>query len=111
MSTPPRIPSSAAQRSVEELRTEVRYPVGQPAVLRADSGLYVVTILDVSRSGMRVSCSKEFASGTNVHVRYAELEVPGEIRYARKLETGEFHLGIQVAPGRESELLRRLKIG
>lgn len=85
----------------------------QAALLRAEGGpgrIYLVTILDVSRSGLRVSCPAGLPSGTVVHVRYENLEIPGDVRYSREVEAGAFHLGIQVAPGRESELLRRLKI-
>lgn len=108
MPTPP-----GPSRFAANQRSEVRYRVEQPATMQvhgAHDDVYLVTILDVSRSGFRVSCPAGFAAGTRVELSFAKIEVPGEVRYARRLGAGEFHLGIQIAAGKESELLRRLKL-
>jgi hypothetical protein len=109
LSTPP----EGVGRFSAEQRSEVRYRVEQPAMMRvlgAHVDVFLVTILDASRSGLRVSCPKGFAVGTQVEVSFAALKLPGQVRYVRLVEAGTSHLGIQVAAGRESELLRRLKL-
>jgi hypothetical protein len=83
---------------------DIRRPIVEPAVMRiADSrgDAYVVTILDVSKSGLRISSSTALPAGTRVELRCRGTAILGETRYARNVGGGEFHLGIQVtdAPG------------
>lgn len=87
-----------------------RHAVAEPAILRVEqsrSDVYVVTILDVSKGGLRVSCSVPMPAGTRVEVRCRGAAVTGEIRYARNVGRDEFHLGVQVldapATGRSEE--------
>ncbi len=69
-------------------------------------GAFVITILDVSASGMRVASSRALSEGSRVVVKYRQEEVIGVIRYARGVGRGEFHLGIEaevVTHGAENE--------
>jgi len=59
-------------------------------------GAFVITILDVSASGMRVASSRALDIGARVVVKYRQSEISGVIRYARGVGRGEFHLGIEV---------------
>jgi hypothetical protein len=100
-----------ASRFAANQRGDVRYRVERPAMIRVDGAKgYLVTILDVSAGGLRVSCPTGFQAGTGVEICLPRLQLRGEIRYARKLDGGGgFHLGIQIATGTESELLLRLR--
>lgn len=93
-------------------RGNIRYRVECPAIIRfrGTAGVYLVTILDVSIGGLRVDCSKYFPVGTSVELCFANVKVPGEVRYSREVSFGQFHLGIQLAEGHEDEVLRRLGI-
>jgi hypothetical protein len=81
-----------------EKRTDQRYPVEEAAVMRVEGvagGVYVVTVLDVSRFGLRVSCPVPWPLGTHVKVSCHGAEVAGEIRYARDVERDGYHLGVR----------------
>jgi hypothetical protein len=81
-----------------EKRTDQRYPVEEAAVMRIEGvtgGVYVVTVLDVSRFGLRVSCPVGWPLGTRVKVACHGAEVAGEVRYARDVEPDGYHLGIR----------------
>lgn len=81
-----------------EQRRHVRHAVSVPAFLRvADEvgGAFVITILDVSASGMRVASSRALTEGARAVVKYRGAEITGVIRYARGVGRGEFHLGIE----------------
>jgi PilZ domain len=76
-----------------------RYPVVEPGILRISGAVgdaYLITVLDVSKSGMRVSCSTALPVETQVEVQCRGSGVTGEVRYARNVGRDEFHLGIEV---------------
>jgi hypothetical protein len=80
-----------------EQRKDQRYPVEEAAVMRIEGvsgGVYVVTILDVSRFGLRVSCPIAMPLGTRVKVACHGVEIAGEIRYARDVEPDGYYLGV-----------------
>jgi hypothetical protein len=58
--------------------------------------IYVVTIIDVSKTGLRVSGSVPLTSGTNVTVLCRGIDITGEVRYSRNVGRDEFHLGVKV---------------
>ena len=92
-------PQPRISRFDADQRQEIRHPVHEPAVLRVRAGrneVYLVTILDVSAGGLRVSGPMRLTQGTPVEVSYAGIDLPGEVRYAREVEPGDIHLGIQV---------------
>jgi hypothetical protein len=80
-------------------RKDVRYQVQEPCTLRETGtrgGVYVVTILDVSKTGLRISASMALASGTPVDVLCRGVRITGAVRYARNVGRDEFHLGVKV---------------
>lgn len=58
-------------------------------------GVYVVTVLDVSKFGLRVSCPIALPLGTRVKVACHGAEIGGEIRYARDVDRDGYYLGLR----------------
>ncbi len=58
-------------------------------------GVYVVTILDVSKTGMRISGSVALKSDTHVEIMCRGERISGTVRYARNVGREEFHLGFR----------------
>ncbi len=84
------------RRNVEQRRHE-RHVVELPGLLRLPEtrgGIYSVTVLDLSRSGLRVSCPCSVASGTRVEVMCRNVRIAGTVRHAREVADG-VHLGIE----------------
>lgn len=93
-----------------ERRTEARYPAQDPAELEILPGpnepLYG-TVLDVSRSGLRVALPKRVGRGEQVRVKLHQNVIFGEVRYCRSV-SGGFHVGILIqdfvrSAGRQKE--------
>jgi PilZ domain len=81
-----------------EARRHTRYELEVPGFMRIlgpPGGAFVVTVLDISKSGFRVRSSRPLPEGTSVAVTCRRKEITGEVRYARTMGTGEVHLGIQ----------------
>lgn len=79
-------------------RAHERFNVKVPGVLRmpdVQKGTYVITVLDASKTGMRVSCSIAIPSGTRVEVKAQGATLTGIARYARNVDR-EFNVGIEV---------------
>jgi len=94
--------------NVEQRRHE-RHVVELPGLLRVTEtrgGIYSVTVLDLSQSGLRVSSPRLVASGTRVEVMCRNVRIAGTVRYAREVGDG-VHLGIEAdeaeIAGRKSE--------
>ncbi len=58
-------------------------------------GLYVVTILDVSKSGMRISGSVAVTSDTHAEIMCRGMRISGMVRYARNVGRDEYHMGFK----------------
>ena len=81
-----------------ERRSELRYPSQDPAeieVLTDPGNLIYATVLDVSRSGMRVALSKPIHRGARVKVKLHHNVICGEIRYCHTVSS-TFHAGILI---------------
>jgi hypothetical protein len=81
-----------------ERRTEIRYPAQDPAeleILPGPSEPIFGTILDVSRSGLRVALSQRFDRGAQIKVKLHDNIIFGEVRYCRSV-SGAFHVGIRI---------------
>lgn len=63
------------------------------------TNVYVITVLDVSRSGLRVSCPITVPAGSRVEVTACDTDISGEVRYVRDVGTREFWLGIRADKG------------
>jgi hypothetical protein len=101
-------PKDAAATS--ERRREARYPTQDPAELEilfsGDETIYG-TVLDVSRSGMRIALSKRINRGEQVKVKLQQNVIFGEIRYCRAVPGG-FQAGLKIQdlvrpPGRSED--------
>jgi len=80
--------------------------VETPGLLRIQEtrgGIYAITVLDVSKAGLRVNCPIAVPSDARVELKVQGSTILGTVRYARSVGY-EFHVGI------EAELLQT-KIG
>jgi len=79
-------------------RTEIRYPAQDPAeleILPGPTEPIFGTILDVSRSGLRVGLAARIDRGAQVKVMLHNNIIFGEVRYCRSV-SGAFHVGIRI---------------
>ncbi len=93
-----RSPTTDAAASPMEKRQNPRYRIEASAILRVQGrpGPFLVTLLDVSVSGLRLSSPTAFPAGSKVLIKSLGAEVSGEVRYARMMEAANFHIGVQV---------------
>lgn len=79
-----------------EKRQSPRYPIEASAVLRVEGrpGPFLVTLLDVSTTGLRLSSPVAFPLGARVTIKCLRREVSGEVRYSRPVEGSTFHIGV-----------------
>ena len=79
-------------------RSEARYPAQDPAeleILSTPGQPVYGTILDVSRSGLKVGLPKRIDRGEQVKVKLQGNVIFGEVRYCRAV-SGAFHIGIRI---------------
>ena len=79
-------------------RRHERFSFEKPGILRLEhvhGGLYLITVLDLSRSGLRINCPKAVARETRVEVQCLGRRVSGVVRYTREVGPREFHVGIE----------------
>ncbi len=91
-------PSNDSEPKASERRTEQRYPAQEPAELECLLGALgpiYGTILDVSRSGLRIALPRRVDRGEHVKVRFQQSVIFGEVRYCRAV-SGVFHTGIRI---------------
>jgi hypothetical protein len=87
-----------ASEEAADRRTEIRYPAQDPAeleLLPGPSEPMFGTILDVSRSGLRVVIPRRIDSGAQVQVKLHHNVIFGEVRYCRAI-SGAFHVGLRI---------------
>ncbi len=107
-------PVAALAREIEahnaERRREARYPTQDPAeleILPGPSEPIFGTVIDVSRSGLRVALRQRIGRGEQVMVKLHRNVIFGEVRYCRPVPGG-FHAGVKIQdlvcpPGRQNE--------
>lgn len=81
-----------------ERRSEARYHTQDPAELEILPGLgdpIYGTILDVSRSGLRIALRQRIGRGEQVKVKLHRNVIFGEVRYCRAVPEG-FHAGLKI---------------
>ena len=99
-SLPANADSAAAHkpRVFIERRSEARYQTQDPAELEILPGPgepIFGTILDVSRSGLRVALRHRIGRGEQVKVKLHRNVIYGEVRYCRAVAEG-FHAGLKI---------------
>lgn len=90
--------SLLASEQDADRRTEARYPTQDPAeleILPSPSEPIYGTILDVSRSGLRIALPKRINRGEQVKVKLYGNVIFGEVRYCRAV-SGAFQVGIRI---------------
>jgi hypothetical protein len=107
-----------------EKRREARYPTNDPAeleVVNGGAGQFSATVLDVSRSGLRLKLDSSINRGTEVKITLQRnIVIYGQIRYCRPFD-GSFDAGVliqdmaqncgQPSPHIEDDLLSLYVIG
>jgi hypothetical protein len=95
----PQVPAPHAPATqVIERRSEARYQTHDPAEIEILPGPAVPlygTVLDVSRSGLRVALSQRISRGQQVEVKLHRNVIFGEVRYCRAVSNG-FHVGLRI---------------
>jgi hypothetical protein len=89
---------NVAEPKVFERRSEARYPAQEAAELESlfgAPGPVYGTILDVSRSGLRIALPRRVDRGEQVKVKLHQNVIFGEVRYCRAV-SGIFHAGIRI---------------
>jgi hypothetical protein len=80
-----------------EDRRHARYEIEAAGFMRIvdpPGGAFVITVLDMSKEGLRIRCSRALPEGTHVEVNCRRTRILGEVRYARAMNPAEFHVGI-----------------
>jgi len=107
-----------------EKRREARYPTNDPAeveVVNGGTGRSTATVLDVSKSGLRLKLASSINKGAEVKITLQRnVVIFGQIRYCRPLD-GSFDVGVliqdmsqnsgQPSPHIEDDLLSLYVIG
>src|SRR5271169_48886 len=82
-----------------ERRHEARYPTNDPAEIRIlplNGPRLPSTVVDVSRSGLRLELATQLARGLQVEVVLpAKVAVLGEVRYCLRVGA-VFHIGVRI---------------
>ena len=81
-----------------DLRADRRFTVDIGGVLQVKGtpkDIYLVTVRDVSKSGLRVSCPICVPEGSRVELTCCDTIISGEVRYAREESLDEYCLGIR----------------
>lgn len=89
---------SRLQTSAMDQRRSPRFEVEASAILRVEGqpGAFLVTVLDVSANGLRLSSSNNFPSGTRVKISYHNVDLMGEVRYARSIDRNMCNVGVLI---------------
>jgi hypothetical protein len=88
-----------AETGYLERPSEPRYPTRDPAEIELIFGSAVPiygTVLDVSRSGLRIALSRKIDRGQQVKVKLHNNVIFGEVRHCRPV-FGAFHAGIRIS--------------
>lgn len=96
----PNLPSCVA--ASVDLRADRRFSVDLGGVLQVKGSgiaIYVVTVRDISKSGLRVSCPASLPDGTRVEVACCDTIIAGEVRYSREVFADDFYIGIKADQG------------
>ena len=91
--------AQASSPPLRDRRREARYQTNDPAeveVLRGGTGQLQGTIVDVSRSGLRLHVSEALGRGIDLKIRLGgQLVIFGQVRYFRRVDSG-FQVGVAI---------------
>jgi hypothetical protein len=80
-----------------QTRKHDRFSINVPGILRVPQirgGVYLITVLDVSKTGLRLSCPSPLPIDTQVEINFLRSRVFGVTKYARPVDGG-FNIGIE----------------
>jgi hypothetical protein len=81
-----------------DLRADRRFHVEVAGLLQyggIPGAIYVITVLDISRFGMRTQSPVPLSAGLRVEVSACGSTISGTVRYCTPTDDCEFHIGIQ----------------
>ena len=90
-------PAPAASPNLQQRRHDRYTTVETPGLLRLQEtrgGIYAITVLDISKSGLRINCPTAVPSDSRVELKVQGSTILGTVRYARSVGY-EFHVGIE----------------
>lgn len=105
----PRNQTSTSEANPAERRREARYPTNDEAEIEILTGAgrtVYGTVVDVSRSGIRVALPVELGKGMELRVTTERTTILGEVRYCRRAARG-FEAGVLI---RQVEQLTKQEI-
>jgi hypothetical protein len=78
-----------------ERRVESRHPVSEPSVIKSSfAGIAVAEVVDMSRSGLRVTAPCPFPVDAQIEVLFQDTKFCGSVRNCVRVRPTEFHVGI-----------------
>lgn len=78
------------------VRIDPRLPVRIPCAIQVgDAPPHQATIVDVSRSGLRLQSPQALERGAVIEVTCLGAHIRGEVRYSREVSSDEFYIGVQ----------------
>jgi hypothetical protein len=84
---------------MNERRMEPRYLVKEDAfmwdLLRIKAGYHSVTVVDLSRNGLRLESADQLSEGSQIAVDFRGMIVCGTVRHCRRAKYG-YSLGVQI---------------
>ena len=90
---------SAHNHAMDNRRTEPRYLVKEGAFVwdlhRVQAGYHSVSIIDVSRNGMRLESADRLGQGSDVAIDFRGMIVCGTVQYCKIIADG-FAMGVRI---------------
>jgi hypothetical protein len=95
------------ERTPINLRANGRFMLNVAGVLEVKglaANIYIITVLDIARCGLRVTCPVSVPVGSRVVVTSCHTDIVGEVRNTRAMGVNEFWLDIKADTGADGGL-------
>jgi hypothetical protein len=95
----PDLVSTGDKGPLQDRRKEHRYPVNQSATVTVLTGAVSstpATVVDVSRSGLRIRVQCPIWTGAQIEIRTGEVVIFGEVRYCGPPTQSGYDIGIHI---------------
>jgi len=86
--------SKSKSKVREERRKESRNPVSECGVIKTVAGMAVAELLDVSRSGLRVTAPGPSPIDAQIDVLFEDVTISGTVRNCVRSDSNQFRVGI-----------------
>ena len=109
--TKPDSSDAGSQISVDERRSEPRYPSVEAAVVTiiTEGSSFEAETVDVSKSGLRIRLEKPLEVGSRIRVKFGTVVAFGEVRWCHQANAGNIDAGIRVEHTVAQDFLSGLK--